>query len=137
MPILSAADACVKLMKNVQSEFVAHLREVFEDFRPVSARWMFGGYGIYHDDLMFGLVADDVLYLKADKESEQHYLARGLAQFEYIRNGKAMKMSYFMAPEEIFEDYSAATNWATLAYEAALRNKQRSRQKNKPMMRDQ
>ncbi|WP_203301031.1 TfoX/Sxy family protein [Marinobacter sediminum] len=27
---------------------------------------MFGGYGIYYDGLMFALVADDVLYFKAD-----------------------------------------------------------------------
>ena len=85
---------------------------------------------------MFGLVADDVLYLKADTESEQHFSGRDLEQFEYVKNGKAMKMSYYMAPEEIFEDCSEARKWATLAYEAALRNKQRSRNKKKPKLRD-
>ena len=84
---------------------------------------------------MFGLVADDVLYLKADTESEQHFSGRDLEQFEYVKNGKAMKM-YYMAPEEIFEDCSEARKWATLAYEAALRNKQRSRNKKKPKLRD-
>jgi DNA transformation protein len=34
-----------------------------------------------------------------------------------------MKMSYFLAPEEIFEDPKLAKKWTTLAFDAALRNK--------------
>ena len=34
---------------------------------PVSAKAMFGGYGIYIDELMFALVADDVLFFKTGK----------------------------------------------------------------------
>ncbi len=117
-----------------QSEFVAHLGEVFQDFGPVSARRMFGGYGVYHEDLMFALVADDVLYLKADAESAHHFLRHDLQQFEYLKLGKPTKMSYFMAPEGIFDDRAEAKRWATLACEAALRsrNKGRSRTKTRP-----
>lgn len=116
-------------MGSAQSEFVAHLGEVFEEFGPVRARRMFGGYGIYHDNLMFGLVADDVLYLKVDAESAGLFSGRGLGQFEYVKNGTAVKLSYCMAPEEIYEDRAAARRWATLAYEAALRGKAKSRRK--------
>lgn len=119
-------------MQKSRSEFVENLNEVFADFGAIGARRMFGGYGIYHDDLMFGLVADDVLYLKADKESEEHFSSRGLERFEYIKNGKATQMSYFMVPEEIFEDRSEARKWAMLAYDAALRNKQKGRKQKKP-----
>jgi DNA transformation protein and related proteins len=49
------------------SEFVDSLDEVVAQFGAISAKHMFGGYGIYHDSVMFGLVADDVLYLKADE----------------------------------------------------------------------
>ena len=105
------------------------LSEVFVDFGPVSARRRFGGYGVYHGDVMFGLVADDILYLKADAESEPHFSTRGLDQFEYIKNGKPVRMSYFMAPEEIFEDCSEAKKWAALAYVAALRNKRKNRRR--------
>jgi DNA transformation protein len=54
------------------SELIAYLPEVFELFGPVTIRKMFGGYGVYHDGLMFALVADDTLYLKADDENA-HY----------------------------------------------------------------
>jgi len=43
------------------SEYVEYLKEVLELFGPITARKMFGGYGIYHNGLMFALVADDTL----------------------------------------------------------------------------
>ena len=111
------------------SEFVDYLTEVFETFGAVRSRRMFGGYGIYYDDRMFGLVAADVLYLKADAESVPLFEARGLAPFEYIKDGKAMKMSYYQAPEEIFDDPDVAREWAELAYAASLRSGQSGRKR--------
>ena len=82
---------------------------------------MFGGYGIYHDGLMFGLVADDVLYLKADEISLPAFTEQGLKPFEYEKNCKAIKMSYYVAPDKIFDDPENAREWAVRAFEAALR----------------
>ena len=112
------------MSKPAVSEFVAHLDEVFAAFGPIRARRMFGGYGIYRDDLMFGLVAGDILYLKADAETLARFTARGLAPFEYTKQGKRMKISYYTAPEEIFDDPDEARGWAELAYEAALRSRE-------------
>jgi len=105
------------------TEFVTHLNDVFERFGPIHAKRMFGGYGVYHQDLMFALVADDVLYLKADAESSAFFDQLGLSRFEYIKDGKMTRMSYYMAPEEIFDDADVAKVWAVRAYEAALRSR--------------
>jgi DNA transformation protein len=105
------------------SEFVDNLHEVFDLFGPISAKRMFGGYGIYHDGLMFGLVADDLLYLKADERSIDEFTERGLLPFEYDKKGKMVKMSYYAAPEEIFDDPEEAKEWAERAYDAALRGR--------------
>ena len=107
------------------SEFVDNLEEVFTLLGPISSKRMFGGYGIYHDGLMFGLVADDVLYLKADKKSENLFIDLGLSPFEYEKNGKKMKMSYFLAPEEIYDDPETAREWGVRAFEAALRSRKK------------
>ncbi len=103
------------------SEFVDFLLDTLAVIGPVRARRMFGGHGIYHNDLMFGLVADDVLYFKADKESAPSFLAKNLEPFEYVKNGKPMKMSYYRAPEEIYDDPDEARRWAALAFAAAER----------------
>lgn len=110
------------------SEFIEYLSEVFEPFGPIIVKHMFGGYGLYHDGVMFALVADDVLYLKADIVSVEHFKKQRLNQFEYVKKGKKIKMSYFMAPEEIFDDPGEAEIWANRAYEAALRSKSRKKE---------
>jgi len=103
------------------SEFVKNLNDVFTLFGAIEAKRMFGGYGIYHDGLMFALVADDVLYLKADDSTSGAFVELGLQLFEYEKNGKLMRMSYYAAPEEIFDDLEQAREWAAQEYGAALR----------------
>lgn len=103
--------------------FTDYLDEVFEQFGPIQARKMFGGHGIYHDGIMFGLVADTTLYLKADESIKEHFLSRGLGAFEYSQKGKTVRMSYYQAPEEIFDDPETAGEWARRSFEVALRAK--------------
>ena len=107
------------------SEFVDFLRETLGVIGPVDARRMFGGHGLFHDGLMIGLVADDVLYLKGDRQTAPQFLEKGLEPFEYVKNGKPMKMSYYLAPEEIYDDPDEARRWASLAFAAAQRAKKR------------
>ena len=117
------------------SEFVAFLQEVFEEFGPVQSKKMFGGYGLFRDGLMFGLVADDTLYLKADEANAAQFESRDLDQFEYGKGDKQVKMSYYLAPEDIFDDRELAAEWAARSYEAALRGKNKSSGKKKPKKR--
>jgi DNA transformation protein and related proteins len=105
------------------SEFVKFLHEVFADFGPINSRKMFGGHGIYHDGLMFGLVADDTLYLKADETTKQQFIDKDLSSFEYDKKNKKVKLSYYLAPEEIYDDPDEALYWARLAFQAALNSK--------------
>ena len=88
---------------------------------PVHAKSMFGAHGIYLESLMFALVADGVLYLKSDKETEKEFKARGLEAFTYNKKGKEYKMSYYQAPEEALEDSEEMNAWANKAYGVALR----------------
>jgi DNA transformation protein and related proteins len=72
---------------------------------------------------MFGLVADDVLYLKADETLSPFFEEQGLDQFQYEKHGKVIKMFFYMAPEEIFDDPEEAKIWGARSYEAAVRSK--------------
>ena len=109
------------------SEFTDYLVELFEQFGPVLVRRMFGGYGIYHDGVMFGLVVNDTLYLKADETTVAAFESRGLGRFEYDKAGKKIHLSYYMAPEEIFDNPEQAAVWARRACAVAVRAKARAR----------
>ena len=111
------------------SDYIEYLKEVFSEFGPVQPRRMFGGYGIFYKGLMFGLVEDDSLYLKVDETISSFFTDRELEQFSYEKQGKAFKMSYFMAPEGIFDDPEEAKIWADRSYAAAVRSSKPKKKK--------
>lgn len=103
-------------------EFAVHLHDAFRRFGPVDVRRMFSGLGVYRDGLMFALVVDEVLYLKADEAMAAALAALGRKPFEYSRAGRRVTIgSFWQAPDEVLEDADAAAAWGRRAYDAALR----------------
>jgi DNA transformation protein len=105
------------------SEFVEFVIEHMAPLGRVRARAMFGGYGIYQDDCMFAIIADDRLYFKADSTTRTEFEAKGLSQFTYIARRKTVTLQYFEAPPEVFEEPETMRHWGQKAHAAALRAK--------------
>ncbi|MCE7988479.1 MAG: TfoX family protein [Caldilinea sp. CFX5] len=102
-------------------DFINYLLELLAPLDGVSAKRMFGGYGLFRDGLMFGLVADDTLYFKVDEQTAARFIERELEPFTYSKAGKPMQMSYYRAPEETMDSSDEMCDWARLAYDAARR----------------
>ena len=113
------------------NEFVTYAVDLMQSIGPVHAKRMFGGYGIFLDDLMFGLVADDILYLKADMETINEFSENDLKPFTYKKKGKELKISYYQAPEETLENSEVMGVWANKAYSVALRAASNKRSKKR------
>lgn len=105
------------------SEFVDFVLESLGPLGGVSARRMFGGHGIYKDGVMFGLIAEDQLYLKVDDGNRRAFEAEGLQPFTYAGKGRPVQMSYHEAPSEGLDDPEVLCDWARSAYAAARRAK--------------
>ncbi len=108
-------------------DYIEYLQDVFSGMGAISAKRMFGGHGLYFDSLMFALVADGVVYLKADAENASQFEALGLGKFHYEKGGKLMAISYYQAPDDLFDDQELAAQWARRSWEAAMRGEQKKR----------
>ncbi len=108
-------------ISEADKEFADYVVDMMQSIGPVTVKGMFGGYGVFLESLMFGLIADRVLYLKVDKESENDFIAKDLEAFTYSKQGKPFKMSYYKAPEQALEESESMSIWANKAYGAALR----------------
>jgi DNA transformation protein len=115
----------------IRSEFVDFVIEQMAPVCSVRARAMFGGYGIYRDDIMFAIIADDRLYLKSDAQTLDQFEALGLPRFSYVARGKTIRLDYFEAPPEVFEDRTAMQDWTQRACTAALRANAPSQRRSK------
>jgi DNA transformation protein len=103
------------------SEFVEFVLDQMTSVGRPRARAMFGGYGIYRNDRIFAIVADDRLYFKADPVTRAEFEAKGLRPFTYVTRGKSVTMQYFEAPPEVFDEPDTMRAWSQKAYEAAVR----------------
>lgn len=108
-------------MAKVPPQFVAYILEQMHDLEAVRARSMFGGWGIYWDDFIIALALNDVLYFKADAKNRADFEALKLEPFTYEAKGKIKALSYFRAPEEVFDDCEAMETWAQSARKASER----------------
>ena len=106
---------------NAGAEFLEHVLEMVKPIGAVRARRMFGGYGLYHGDLFFGLIADDTLYLKTDAANRAQFERAGSVPFRYSRRSKQTTLGYYSAPEEALESPQLMERWARSAVECALR----------------
>ena len=102
-------------------EFTTHCLELLAPLGAPRAKRMFGGHGIYVDELFLALILGERLYLKADAVTRGRFEAAGCEPFTYDANGKRMSISYFSAPDDAMESPAVMQPWARLALEAALR----------------
>jgi DNA transformation protein len=97
-----------------------YIRELFAEFGSVQVRRMFGGAGVYADGLMFALVSNGVIYLKADPEFVLEFERENCAPFQYdTKTGKRAIMSYWRMPDRLYDDTEELAQWARRALAAA------------------
>ncbi len=113
-----------------RSEFVDTLLEKLAKFGEPSARFMFGGWGLYLDGVVMAIVADEVLYLKVDEATRATFEEVGSAPFKPYPD-KESTMSYYDAPPDMLDDEDQFEAWIRLAIEAGLRGARKKRTKRK------
>jgi len=98
------------------------VQELLAGLGPLTIKRMFGAAGVYHEGLMFAVIDDGVLWLRADAENVEALKAAGSRQFEFqSRDGEVMQLSYWTIPETAVDDPDEACDWARASIEAARR----------------
>jgi len=100
--------------------FVEHCLELLAPLGTVRVRRMFGGWGLYVDDVFMALIAHERLYLKANADTAPRFAAAGCVPFCYDAAGKQVSLGYWSAPDEALDAPASMQPWARLALQAAL-----------------
>ena len=104
----------------VTDGFRAFVLEQLEGVKSVQPRAMFGGVGLYADEVFFGILAADTLYLKVDDSNRGQYEAAGMAAFKPYAD-KAMTMPYYQVSAGVIEDGDELAAWARASIRVAVR----------------
>ena len=117
--------------------FVNHLLDLLKPLGGIRARAMFGGWGFYHAEKMFALVASDTFHVKTDDLSRSEFESHGLWPFVYeAGSGKRTVISYYTVPTDALESSAMLCEWAqkgiAAASRAAAKKGKTKRRKNGP-----
>lgn len=103
------------------NEFVTHCLELLSSAGPVRVRRMFGGHGLYLDEVFVALVINEVLYLHTDDETRPRFSAEGGRPFGFDKRGEYVVTRYWSAPQDAMESPALMRPWARMALASALR----------------
>src|SRR6186713_900872 len=102
--------------------FIEFLREQFEPLGHLTFRRMFGKTGVFCDGLMLGMVTDDTLYFRVDDHNREAFKeAQSFPPLDYEKKGSTIDLSFWRAPERLFDERDELVKWARLALAAARR----------------
>jgi DNA transformation protein len=103
----------------VSDDFIAFIEDQLGGLPTLRHRRMFGGVGLYSEDLFFGLLADDTLYLKVSERTRPDFERAGMGAFDPYGDPDRVMRGYYQVPPQIVENRDALRVWAERAVEAA------------------
>ena len=122
---------------SVSRDYLDYVVDQLAPFAQVVTRRMFGAVGLYAQELFFGLIDDDSLYLKVDDTNRADYTTRGCEPFRPFAD--VASMSYFRVPADVLEDADELAQWARkslqVAAAAAAARPRRARARKPPRSR--
>jgi DNA transformation protein len=104
----------------VSAGFKSFVLDQLEELGGVTPKSMFGGVGLYHRDVFFGILARDTLFLRVDDENRPDYeRAEAKAFNPYAHRSGSTR--YYAVPLEVLESPIDLAAWALKAIAAAER----------------
>ena len=79
----------------VSNEYLQFIMQKLDSLGYVTSRAMFGGYGIFHEGLMFALIADDTLYFKVNESNRAMYEKAGSKPSHTAYHTGKCRLSYW------------------------------------------
>lgn len=105
----------------VSRDFRIYIVEQLERVTPVIAKPMFGGVGLYAQELFFALIAEDRLYFKVDDSTRGDFVQHGMEPFRPY--GEEHAMGYYEIPADVLEDSEELEQWMRKAIAVAAKAK--------------
>lgn len=102
-------------------DFGEWVREHFQALGPLEIKRMFGAAGLYASGVMFAVLDDGVVWLKADKATDEAFREAGSHPFTFPgKDGETMVTNFWALPETAMDDPDEAVAWALRSIDLAL-----------------
>lgn len=105
-----------------RDSFIDFLRDQLAPLGPISPRRMFGVTGLFGEGVMFGVIAEDALYLRVDDHNRAAFQeAEASPPLSYEKQGRTIDLSFWRVPDRLFDEPDELIDWARAGLAAAHR----------------
>jgi DNA transformation protein and related proteins len=103
--------------------FSDYVVELLADFGAVDVKRMFGGAGLYRHGVGFGILDEDVFFIKADAALGAELKSQGCKPWSYSvkKDGTVRDIAYWSLPETAADDGEEASALARRSYAIAVK----------------
>jgi DNA transformation protein and related proteins len=121
------------------NDYLQYVLEQLSGLQGAVSRRMFGGAGLYYDELFFGLLAANTLYFRVNDENRPEYAALGMSRFRPYKDKPHLSFNYYEVPAHVLDNAAELVRWAQrslkVAAAAAKEVKRRPRRRAKAQSR--
>jgi DNA transformation protein len=105
----------------LSSGFPDYVQELIAGFGKVEVKRMFGGAALYRNGVGFGILDDDVFFIKADKAFGAELKRRGCKPWVYsiAKDGSVRDIAYWSLPDTAADDGDEAVGLVRRSFEVA------------------
>ena len=103
------------------AEYRAQVEEKLSVVAPIRTKPMFGGVGIYSEELFFAVIAEDKLYFKVSDLNRADFEERGMEPFFPFDSPKPM--GYWELPPGVIDDPAELRIWMDKSLAVASRKR--------------
>lgn len=112
------------------NQYLIFLQEWLSPLGEITKKYMFGGYCLYCDGIVFALIADQAVFLKADAVNRPDFEAISAAPFQPFPD-RPETMSYYPPPASFYDNADVMLQWGRAAVEAGRRGQKKKPTKKK------
>lgn len=96
---------------------------LYKHIGELSSRSMFGGFGLYQDDVMFAIIAEGSVYLRAHSELECFFISHGMTKYTYTKRCAPVMLRYYKVDSIMWDHKKQFVDMAKRSWSLALSDK--------------
>ncbi|RLM25801.1 competence-specific regulator [Brenneria alni] len=110
-------------MKQLCEKRILQSKCYFASLGDITSRSQFGGYSIAANKIIFALVSEGELYLRASKKDEKHFHNRNMPHLIYTKRGMPFPLNYYLVEESLWENHIQLLRFARISLAGAQYDK--------------
>jgi len=118
-------------MKELTYARIRESQENLSTLGDIGYRPLFGGYSLFVDGVIFAMVSEGELYLRACEQCTEYFTKKSAPTLQYYKRGLPIQLNYYRVDEELWQNMSQLI----LLSSSALRGARRERSQRKSLSR--